>query len=125
MFCARMLKYLKNRNVEVRPICGKAMSCWYEATKALRIPAGKQWFVCNVKSLSGIRISSREEWDQLFDEKILPIACYRSKIKTLENTFLLHSLYNSSIFLMDLSTGLIKVVKVSGKYFFHSLSGSL
>jgi hypothetical protein len=73
-----ILQELKDKNIEVRPIGGRAMSGRYRGKRFLHLSTRKQWFVGDVQDLNGTwlgqsQISTKEAWEKFYSEKALPV----------------------------------------------------
>lgn len=73
-----ILEELKSRNIDVRPIGGRAMTGRYKGKRFLWLSTRQKWFVCDIQDLSGTwlgqsQISTKEAWDKFFNEKASPV----------------------------------------------------
>ena len=79
-----IINELKARGIEVRPVGGLNMTCWYKGKRFMWISPRKRWIVANVLSLGGTwlgreNITTQEAWDGVFNTQIKEYIDYMNK----------------------------------------------
>ena len=77
-FCEDCLNQLQNMGIEIRPIQNYWFSMWYKGKRFMYLGCKKKFFVCEIQRQDGswtprIRITSKEDWDKLFAQEIMPL----------------------------------------------------
>ena len=77
-FCEDCLNQLQNMGIEIRPIQNYWFSMWYKGKRFMYLGCKKKFFVCEIQRQDGswtprIRITSKEDWDKLFAQEIVPL----------------------------------------------------
>jgi hypothetical protein len=75
--CVECLKELENKGIKIRPIQNYWFSIWYKGKRFMYLGCEKKFFVCEIQKPDGswtgrIRILTKEEWEKMFNDKILP-----------------------------------------------------
>jgi hypothetical protein len=75
--CTDAIDAMQKKQIEIRPIHGEWISCWFQNKRFMYMACKKKFFIFEILQSDGdwtsrLRVSTKKEWDNIFENQILP-----------------------------------------------------